>query len=71
VNRKTPNSALISVLIALFYGISPLDLIPDVVPLIGLVDDAIIVPVLLLLAFFQIKKSRELKTRPAVIRNRR
>ena len=71
VNRKTPTSALVSVLIALFYGISPLDLIPDVLPLIGIVDDAVIVPTLLLLAFFQIKKSREMKPRPAVIRNHR
>ncbi|WP_405423846.1 YkvA family protein [Pantoea stewartii] len=28
----------------LAYGISPIDLIPDVIPVVGLVDDAVIIP---------------------------
>ena len=46
--------------IALFYGASPLDLIPDVIPLLGLVDDAIIVPGLIVLALLQVRKNRQM-----------
>jgi uncharacterized membrane protein YkvA (DUF1232 family) len=35
----------------LLYGASPIDVIPDVLPLIGVVDDIVIVPTLLFLAF--------------------
>jgi uncharacterized membrane protein YkvA (DUF1232 family) len=41
---------------ALVYGASPLDLIPDLIPILGLVDDAVVVPMLLVLAFFQYRK---------------
>ncbi len=45
--------ALFSLFLALLYGASPIDLIPDVIPLIGWLDDAIIVPLLLWLAWAQ------------------
>ena len=51
VNRKTEVKTLLPILMALVYGVSPIDLIPDILPLIGLVDDALIIPMLLLLAF--------------------
>lgn len=35
---------------ALLYGASPIDLIPDVIPLIGWADDVVVVGFLLLLA---------------------
>ena len=54
----TPWGAIISLVTALLYGVSPIDLIPDIIPLLGLVDDAIIVPLLLLVAFAQFRKSR-------------
>jgi uncharacterized membrane protein YkvA (DUF1232 family) len=38
--------------------VSPIDLIPDVIPLIGVLDDAFIVPLLLLLGFAQMRKRR-------------
>ncbi|MFG6157219.1 YkvA family protein [Halomonas sp. 1390] len=41
--RPVPWGALLWMLVALGYLISPLDLIPDVLLLIGLVDDAVIV----------------------------
>jgi uncharacterized membrane protein YkvA (DUF1232 family) len=44
---------------ALFYGASPIDLIPDLIPLIGLVDDAFIIPAFLLLALMQHRKSKK------------
>lgn len=34
----------------LLYGVSPIDLLPDLIPLIGWVDDAILVPLMLILA---------------------
>jgi uncharacterized membrane protein YkvA (DUF1232 family) len=43
---------------ALVYGASPIDLVPDLIPLLGLVDDALIVPLLLAVAFFQYRKSQ-------------
>lgn len=43
---------------ALLYGASPIDLIPDLIPVLGLVDDAFIVPLLLLVAFLQSRKIR-------------
>jgi len=35
---------------ALAYGVSPLDLIPDVILLLGWADDAVLVPLLLVMA---------------------
>lgn len=43
---------------AVFYGVSPLDLIPDLVPLLGFVDDAVAVPVLLVMAFVWYRNGR-------------
>ena len=57
-SSKTPWGAIISLLAALLYGASPIDLIPDIIPIIGWLDDAVIVPVLLLLAFLQWRSAR-------------
>lgn len=54
--NATPWGAIFSVFMALVYGASPIDLIPDIIPLLGWVDDAVIVPLLLIVAFFQYKK---------------
>lgn len=52
----TPWGAIFSLFTALFYGASPIDIIPDLIPLLGFVDDAVIVPIMLILAFFQYRK---------------
>jgi len=57
--NATPWGAIFSVVTALLYGASPIDLIPDVIPFIGWIDDAIIVPLLLLLAWAQFRRSRK------------
>ncbi|MBX3111907.1 MAG: DUF1232 domain-containing protein [Fimbriimonadaceae bacterium] len=44
-----PWMSLLPVLAGLAYGASPVDLIPDVVPVLGWVDDAFVVPVSLAL----------------------
>jgi uncharacterized membrane protein YkvA (DUF1232 family) len=43
----------------LLYGVSPIDLIPDLIPLLGFVDDAAIVPLMLIIAFFQYKRHQK------------
>lgn len=58
-SNKTPWGAIFSMVVALLYGASPIDLIPDFIPLVGWIDDAIIVPIFLLLAFVQWKRNRK------------
>jgi uncharacterized membrane protein YkvA (DUF1232 family) len=50
-DRRTPLRIKVLVLFALFYLVDPIDLIPDVIPVVGYLDDLIIVPLLLHLAF--------------------
>lgn len=46
---RTPMAARILALAVVAYALSPIDLIPDVVPVLGLLDDVILVPLGLLL----------------------
>ena len=48
-HKKTPLLAKIIAAIAIVYVLSPIDLIPDFIPIIGLLDDVIIVPALIIL----------------------
>ena len=43
-NRDTPRSVKGLLVAALLYFLSPIDLLPDAIPLMGMVDDLIIVP---------------------------
>jgi uncharacterized membrane protein YkvA (DUF1232 family) len=61
--HKSRIGPILPLVAALFYGVSPVDLIPDLIPLIGFADDAVIVPTLILLAIVQYRRSRE-KLRP-------
>jgi uncharacterized membrane protein YkvA (DUF1232 family) len=43
-HRETPFIAKVLAAVAIFYALSPIDLIPDFIPVIGLLDDVIILP---------------------------
>ncbi len=59
--EETPLKAKILLVLAIVYFLSPIDLIPDFIPVIGYLDDLIIVPALIWLAFREIEKSAEEK----------
>lgn len=42
--RDTPKSVKYLMLAAALYFLSPIDIVPDSIPFLGLVDDAVIVP---------------------------
>ena len=46
----TPRAPKIIALLVLAYAVSPIDLIPDFIPVLGLVDDVILVPLGIALA---------------------
>ncbi|MDR6628396.1 uncharacterized membrane protein YkvA (DUF1232 family) [Acinetobacter lwoffii] len=43
-DKRTPNSVKFLALIIAAYAFSPIDLIPDFIPVLGYLDDIIIVP---------------------------
>lgn len=67
--NKVPWKPLLAVLSAVLYGASPIDLIPDLIPLLGLVDDALVVPILLLVAYAGFR--RQNRPRPVPVTTRR
>jgi len=40
--RAVPCYSLLAIVVALVYVIDPLDFVPDVIPIVGLVDDALV-----------------------------
>ena len=61
--REIPYWTIAAVVAALIYVISPVDLIPDFIPVIGYVDDAAVVSVCLLLVEQDLVKYREWKAK--------
>lgn len=55
-DRRTPLFSKILLYLAIAYFLSPIDVIPDFLPIIGQLDDIIIVPFLVLLAVKMIPK---------------
>jgi uncharacterized membrane protein YkvA (DUF1232 family) len=49
-DARTPLSAKLTAIAAVLYVISPLDLVPDLVPILGWLDDGIVAILLLKLA---------------------
>lgn len=52
--------ALAPIVMGLLYGVSPIDLIPDVIPILGWLDDAVAVPLLIGLGLLHLmRKERQ------------
>ncbi|MFC4426472.1 YkvA family protein [Deinococcus navajonensis] len=49
-DRRTPAQARLVAALGLLYAVMPLDLLPDLTPVLGIADDALIVPAVLALA---------------------
>ena len=47
---RTPRLPKIICMVAVAYALSPIDLIPDFIPVLGFLDDAILVPAMIWLA---------------------
>lgn len=71
-DKRTPLKAKILIWITLGYLFSPIDFIPDFIPVIGYLDDLIIVPLLIVLTIKLIPKivwddaSRRVNTEPEI-----
>ena len=42
IYRETPWKTIAMIIVAILYLINPIDLIPDVIPIVGFIDDALI-----------------------------
>jgi uncharacterized membrane protein YkvA (DUF1232 family) len=56
-HRNTPWYAKAIAIFAIVYAISPIDLIPDVIPVIGYLDDLLILPILITICIRLIPES--------------
>ena len=48
-DARTPRAAKVAAMVTLAYALSPIDLIPDFIPVIGFLDDVLLVPLGVLL----------------------
>ena len=62
----TPKIAKWFLGLAVGYLLSPVDLIPDFIPVLGYLDDLIVVPALFFVAFLLVPKDVRLRCREAV-----
>jgi uncharacterized membrane protein YkvA (DUF1232 family) len=67
-DRSTPTYVRLALLGALAYFIDPFDLMPDVLPLIGLTDDAAVLAAATKLVFDRIKPEHREAARDALTR---
>ena len=55
-DKRTPLFAKVMVMITVCYALSPIDLIPDFIPILGYLDDLIILPILIAVSIRAIPK---------------
>ena len=55
--KDVPLIAKITIIIAIIYALSPIDLIPDFIPVLGYLDDLIILPILIYVSIKIIPKN--------------
>ncbi len=55
-HRKTPFAAKATLVGGLLYGLMPIDLIPDILPLLGMADDTVLL-VVVIMAFLHLTKN--------------
>ena len=67
-DRNTPTHVRVALIGALIYFISPFDLIPDLLPIVGLTDDAAVLAGAIKLVWDQIKPEHRDAAREALAR---
>ena len=67
-DRSTPTHVRVALIGALAYFISPFDLIPDMLPIVGLTDDAAVLAGAIKLVWDQIKPEHRDAAREALAR---
>jgi uncharacterized membrane protein YkvA (DUF1232 family) len=67
-DRRTPTHVRVALIGALLYFISPFDLLPDMLPIVGLTDDAAVVAGAIKLVWDQIKPEHRDAARDALAR---
>ena len=66
-DKETPPAAKLAALITVCYALSPIDLIPDFIPVLGYLDDIIVLPALITLTVKLIPKDVWLKNKEAAV----
>ncbi|MCW5938373.1 MAG: DUF1232 domain-containing protein [Fimbriimonadaceae bacterium] len=70
--RGNPWSLALPIVLSLIYGASPIDLVPDLIPLLGWMDDGIVALFLVGYGFIILAKRRRAQARnvqPALVTN--
>ena len=62
---RTPKFAKVIAILVVGYALSPIDLIPDFIPLLGVIDDIVLVPlgIMLVVKFIPVDLMAEFRTR--------
>jgi uncharacterized membrane protein YkvA (DUF1232 family) len=61
--RKVPCGVIASIVFTLIYALNPFDMVPDMLPLIGQVDDVAVMGACLILVEYDLHKYKEWKQR--------
>ena len=64
---SVPWQSVLAIATALGYGISPLDFIPDLIPIFGVLDDGVVIVIMVVIAVLQYKKAKAKASEPPVI----